>query len=285
LYGPNGLPFEYLPNGSGATPEWLFCDATTGSVGSVTDTTGTIIATHAYDPWGNTTATTGTPVSLGWHAQYQDPETHFYNLWHRYYDPATAQFTTPDPLYALTGERYGYADNDPINGEDLTGLWWGEGTLHNIAHTVNNDVIKPVERTNVKTDLAVVGMAAGVAALTVATGGLGDAVLGVSAATVGFAASATSVGIGAGIAAIDCSHRADAKCVFEAASAAAGFAGGELSLGGDMVSELGADWGDLGDYMSGVGDYALGGVWGLGYGIPTLFMRDAMDQRAAKCGA
>ncbi|MBS1847039.1 MAG: RHS repeat protein [Actinobacteria bacterium] len=52
LYGPNGLPFEYLPNGSGATPEWLFCDAATGSVGSVTDTTGTIIATHAYDPWG-----------------------------------------------------------------------------------------------------------------------------------------------------------------------------------------------------------------------------------------
>jgi RHS repeat-associated protein len=70
----------------------------------------------------NETGRTGDPVSLGWQAQYQDPETGLYYLRHRYYDPATAQFTTPDPLYALTGERYGYASNDPINGSDPSGL-------------------------------------------------------------------------------------------------------------------------------------------------------------------
>jgi hypothetical protein len=35
-----------------------------------------------------------------------------------YYDPATAQFTTGDPLYALSGSRYGYAGKDPINDMD-----------------------------------------------------------------------------------------------------------------------------------------------------------------------
>ncbi len=41
----------------------------------------------------------------------------------RYCDPDTAQLTTPDPLYAITGSRYGYAGNDPVNGSDPTGLF------------------------------------------------------------------------------------------------------------------------------------------------------------------
>ncbi len=83
----------------------------------------------------------------------------------RYYDPATAQLTTPDLLFAITGERYGYAGNDPVNGSDPTGLCgpFGNGACPgastvrhvahdvaaapgHIAHTVNNDVVKPVVR-------------------------------------------------------------------------------------------------------------------------------------------
>ncbi len=81
-------------------------------------TAGTIVATRTSDAWGNVTGHTGTatPVSLGWYSQYQDSETGFSYLRARYYDPATGQFTTPDPLNALTGERYGYAGNDPVNG-------------------------------------------------------------------------------------------------------------------------------------------------------------------------
>jgi RHS repeat-associated protein len=40
----------------------------------------------------------------------------------RYYDPATAQFISRDPLTAMTGAPYSYADNDPLNGVDPTGL-------------------------------------------------------------------------------------------------------------------------------------------------------------------
>ncbi len=41
----------------------------------------------------------------------------------RYYDPATAQFLTRDPLEATTGSPYGYVDGDPLDGSDPTGLW------------------------------------------------------------------------------------------------------------------------------------------------------------------
>ncbi len=51
-----------------------------------------------------------------------DPETGYLYLRARYYDPTTAQFLTPDPLYGITGDRYGYAGNDPVNGEDPSGL-------------------------------------------------------------------------------------------------------------------------------------------------------------------
>ena len=40
----------------------------------------------------------------------------------RYYDPATGQFLTVDPLVDETGQAYAYAGNDPVNGTDPNGL-------------------------------------------------------------------------------------------------------------------------------------------------------------------
>ena len=40
----------------------------------------------------------------------------------RYYDPATAQFLTRDPLEAQTRSPYGYVNNDPLNASDPSGL-------------------------------------------------------------------------------------------------------------------------------------------------------------------
>ena len=144
LYGPDGLPYERI--GSDAT-RYLFCDGQ-GSVTASTDSTGTIVATRTYDAWGNVTGHTGTatPVSLGWRSQYQDSETGFSYLRARCYDPATGQFTTPDPMYALTGSRYGFAYNDPVNGEDPTGMcgFLGNGpcTPGGIAKEATNDTIR-----------------------------------------------------------------------------------------------------------------------------------------------
>jgi hypothetical protein len=41
---------------------------------------------------------------------------------HRYYDPAAAVFLSVDPIVDSTQQPYGYANDDPLNGVDLTGL-------------------------------------------------------------------------------------------------------------------------------------------------------------------
>ncbi len=54
--------------------------------------------------------------------QYTDAETGFQYLRARYYDPATGQFLSRDPMEALTRSAYGYVDGNPLNGTDPTGL-------------------------------------------------------------------------------------------------------------------------------------------------------------------
>ena len=53
---------------------------------------------------------------------YTDAETGFQYLRARYYDPATGQFLNRDPLEALTGQPYAYAENNPLNLTDPTGM-------------------------------------------------------------------------------------------------------------------------------------------------------------------
>lgn len=40
-----------------------------------------------------------------------------------YYDPATGQFLSRDPINELTREPYGYTYNNPLNATDPSGLW------------------------------------------------------------------------------------------------------------------------------------------------------------------
>ncbi|GAC1541210.1 MAG: hypothetical protein NVS3B12_28620 [Acidimicrobiales bacterium] len=54
--------------------------------------------------------------------QYTDAETGLIYLRARYYDPATAQFLSRDPLTAMTGAPYSYAADNPLNNTDPTGL-------------------------------------------------------------------------------------------------------------------------------------------------------------------
>ncbi|MGB3055141.1 MAG: RHS repeat-associated core domain-containing protein, partial [Acidimicrobiales bacterium] len=58
----------------------------------------------------------------GYTGQYHDPETGYIYLRARHYDPVTGQFTTQDPLVAITEEPYGYVGGNPANRTDPTGL-------------------------------------------------------------------------------------------------------------------------------------------------------------------
>lgn len=54
--------------------------------------------------------------------QYTDAESGLQYLRARYYDPATGQFLTRDPLEAITQSAYGYVDGDALNATDPLGL-------------------------------------------------------------------------------------------------------------------------------------------------------------------
>jgi RHS repeat-associated protein len=58
----------------------------------------------------------------GFAGEYTDAETGFQYLRARYYDPATGQFLTRDPITAITQEPYAYVGGSPLNFTDPSGL-------------------------------------------------------------------------------------------------------------------------------------------------------------------
>ena len=94
-----------------------------GSTRVLTNTNGAVTGTATYDPYGNPTGSTGTTTAIGYAGAYVDTESGLQYLINRYYDPATAQFTTRDPLVGITRSAYGYVGDTPLNGMDPLGLW------------------------------------------------------------------------------------------------------------------------------------------------------------------
>jgi len=64
----------------------------------------------------------------------------------RYYDPATAEFISVDPLVAETQSPYGYVADDPIDGTDPSGLFFGLPEITSLYHVAksiyNNDIVQ-----------------------------------------------------------------------------------------------------------------------------------------------
>ncbi|MCQ9165548.1 FG-GAP-like repeat-containing protein [Arthrobacter sp. STN4] len=124
IYGPGGKLLEQL---TGSTVNFLLTDAL-GSIRTITNAAGAMVASFTYDAFGILTAHTGTTTTpLGFTGAYQDLITGFDYLRNRYYDPTTATFTSTDPAYQKTGQRYAYTNNNPLNFTDATGLsWWND---------------------------------------------------------------------------------------------------------------------------------------------------------------
>jgi RHS repeat-associated protein len=55
--------------------------------------------------------------------QYTDAESGLIYLRARYYDPATGQFLTRDPIESITRSAYGYVGGNPLNATDPLGLF------------------------------------------------------------------------------------------------------------------------------------------------------------------
>jgi RHS repeat-associated protein len=140
LYNPNNtLSAMTTPAGAYyATTNWL------GSVTGLVSSAGAQVSSTTYTPYG-TEATTGSPLSpIGYAGSYTLPGSGGLDDMHaRDYNPATATFTSADPLQAQTGQPYAYADDDPVTQTDPTGTitcpGWipGCGIVTNVQNAVS----------------------------------------------------------------------------------------------------------------------------------------------------
>ncbi len=80
---------------------WLHHDRL-GSIRVLTSDAGAVVGTATYDPYGRLTASSGKMASLGFAGEYTDAEMGFVYLRARYYDPATGQLISRDPLTTMT---------------------------------------------------------------------------------------------------------------------------------------------------------------------------------------
>jgi RHS repeat-associated protein len=180
VYGPGGLPLEQVA--ADGTTQWFFHDQL-GSTRALTDSTGAVVATRAYDPYGKVIASTGTASTpFGFAGEWTDAESGFVYLRARFYDPATGQFLTRDPLVSVTRSPYGYVEGNPLNGTDPAGLSaWGWAKKHALEIAVVTVVAAVVACTvSVVCGLAVAGAVSAVSvvagnAMLLGAAGIGTA--------------------------------------------------------------------------------------------------------------
>lgn len=109
-----------------ATMSQYFLSDAIGSVRQLTDATGTVTLTKAYDPYGVVTQTSGSGASTyGYTGEITDPTGMVY-LRARYYMPNTGRFLTRDTWQGdydrpLSLNRWLYVSGNPINRTDPSG--------------------------------------------------------------------------------------------------------------------------------------------------------------------
>ena len=117
--GPNGELMSERVTGRG-TYYYLFDGL--GSVVGLTDSSGNLVNTYSYDPYGNSTSKSEqVPNPFQFTGALLDSSTGLYKLGERYYDPSIGRFTQRDPAGTCglnTGRRYSYANDDPVDNVD-----------------------------------------------------------------------------------------------------------------------------------------------------------------------
>jgi RHS repeat-associated protein len=182
LYGPSGTPFEQvsLAADTEASSTFLVADAQ-GSVRLQVSDSGAVLGTVTYDANGNPSVTTGvltTPV--GYDGQWTDPDTQLVYLRARWLDPATAQFVSVDPMVSSTLQAYGYANENPLNSSDPTGLhdcngnpftWGGctENAVQDAGHALRKHWRGVLTAVEISAAFACIGVSGGGCAFAVAT--------------------------------------------------------------------------------------------------------------------
>jgi RHS repeat-associated protein len=121
LYGKGEAVAVSRSTGSGNGPVYLGKDIV-GSVRSTTNGTGGLEERYEYDAFGTPyRGSFENGMNLGYTGKPYDAVTGLYDYGYRDYQPATARFTTVDPV--RDGSNwFAYVNNDPVNWVDLWGL-------------------------------------------------------------------------------------------------------------------------------------------------------------------
>jgi RHS repeat-associated protein len=114
------MPIEQIS--SGGTVTYLHHDQA-GSTRLLTGSTGTVTGKCTYAAYG-TPACEGTATTpLGFDGEYASSDTGLLYMRARTYDPSTAQFLSVDPLEELSRAPFNFAEDNPLNERDPTGLF------------------------------------------------------------------------------------------------------------------------------------------------------------------
>jgi RHS repeat-associated protein len=131
VMGPGGVPLESVSVTGSVT---YYYQDQLGSTRALLNGAGQAVGSYTYSPYGTVYLHTGSATTpFGFAGQYTDAESGLQYLRARYYDPATQQFLTRDPLAMQTQQPYAYAADNPLNGTDPTGLC---GEWYDLTHRV-----------------------------------------------------------------------------------------------------------------------------------------------------
>ena len=127
IYGPSGLPIEQI-NNTTEKVQYLHRDQA-GSTRLLTGSTGTVEGKCTFGAYGGATCEGTASTPFGYDGQLTNSDTGLIYLRARVYDPTTAQFLSVDPAVSITRAPYNYAEDNPLNEADPTGLgnWLGLG--------------------------------------------------------------------------------------------------------------------------------------------------------------
>ncbi|MFI8522457.1 RHS repeat-associated core domain-containing protein [Streptomyces sp. NPDC085481] len=123
---PGGALLASTPKTNTALAQLAVTDQHTDLIASLSSDGTTVQASRAYDPFGKTTATTGTNPALGYQSGWTDDATGEVNMAARWYQPGTGNFTSRDtwqlePTPSAQTNRYGYGSANPLSNVDPTG--------------------------------------------------------------------------------------------------------------------------------------------------------------------
>jgi RHS repeat-associated protein len=113
---PHGLWSNYA--------QYYYAQDAEGNVTGLLDRNGSVVNEYRYTPFGQAESVReGVPNALRFKGRELDPETGFYYMRARYYDPHLGRFISEDPIGLAGGiNPYVFAGNDPINYADPYGL-------------------------------------------------------------------------------------------------------------------------------------------------------------------